>query len=51
VLVTGRAVRVKKEEKVRYLEASTDLQPWAAGARDVYVQILPTRITGRRIHS
>ena len=51
VMVTGRAVRVKKEEQVRHLEACTDLQPWAGGARDVYVQILPTRISGRRIHS
>jgi transcriptional regulator with XRE-family HTH domain len=51
VMVTGRAVRVKKEEQVRHLEACTDLQPWAGGARDVYVQILPIRISGRRIHS
>jgi nitroimidazol reductase NimA-like FMN-containing flavoprotein (pyridoxamine 5'-phosphate oxidase superfamily) len=51
VMVTGRAVRVKKEEQVRRLEEETDLQPWAGGARDVYVQILPLRISGRRIRS
>ena len=49
VLVTGRAARVKSEQLVRRLEARTGLQPWAAGARDVYVQITPYRITGRRI--
>jgi nitroimidazol reductase NimA-like FMN-containing flavoprotein (pyridoxamine 5'-phosphate oxidase superfamily) len=49
VLVTGRAVRVKKEEQVRRLEEGTRLEPWAGGARDVYVQIMPARISGRRI--
>ena len=49
VLVTGRAARVKSEHQVRRLEARTVLQPWAGGARDVYVQITPYRITGRRI--
>jgi len=27
------------------------LQPWAGGARDVYVRITPTRISGRCIES
>ena len=27
----------------------THLEPWAAGARDVYVRIAPTQISGRRI--
>lgn len=49
VLVTGRAARVKSERQVRRLEARTGLQPWAGGARDVYVQITPYRITGRRV--
>ncbi len=49
VLVTGRAARVKSELQVRRLEARTGLQPWAGGARDVYVQITPYRITGQRI--
>jgi nitroimidazol reductase NimA-like FMN-containing flavoprotein (pyridoxamine 5'-phosphate oxidase superfamily) len=51
VMMTGRAVRVKKEEQVRRLEEETDLRPWASGARDVYVQIFPLRISGRRIRS
>ncbi|HTT51118.1 MAG TPA: pyridoxamine 5'-phosphate oxidase family protein [Streptosporangiaceae bacterium] len=49
VLLTGRAARVRTEEQVRRLEARTGLQPWAGGARDVYVQITPYRISGRRI--
>ena len=51
VLVTGHATEVKKEEQVRRLEAGLRLQPWAGGARDVYVQITPHRISGRRILS
>ncbi len=49
VMVSGRAVRVKKEEQVRHLELAAELKPWADGARDVYVQIIPHRISGRRI--
>lgn len=49
VLVTGHAARVRSERQVRRLEAATALEPWASGARDVYVQITPYRITGRRI--
>ncbi len=51
VLVTGHAMEVRKEEQVRRLEARLSLQPWAGGARDVYVQITPRRISGRRILS
>ena len=50
VLVTGRAVRVTSEAEVRRLERSAGVRPWAGGARDVYVRIIPHRITGRRIH-
>jgi len=49
VLVTGRAVRVRSEADVRRLEQHTDIRPWAGGARDVYVRIIPRKITGRRI--
>ncbi len=49
VLVTGRAVRVTSEAEVRHLERHADVRPWAGGARDVYVRIIPRRITGRRI--
>jgi nitroimidazol reductase NimA-like FMN-containing flavoprotein (pyridoxamine 5'-phosphate oxidase superfamily) len=49
VLVTGHAVCVTSEADVRHLEQRTNIRPWAGGARDVYVQIIPRKITGRRI--
>ena len=49
VLVQGRARKVTEEREVEQLQNRTHLQPWAAGARDVYVRITPTRISGRRI--
>jgi nitroimidazol reductase NimA-like FMN-containing flavoprotein (pyridoxamine 5'-phosphate oxidase superfamily) len=49
VLVQGRAHEVTEEREVEQLQNGTHLQPWAAGARDVYVRITPTRISGRRI--
>ena len=49
VLLVGHATRVRKEEQVRRIEAHTQVQPWAGGARDVYVQIHPRRISGRRV--
>jgi nitroimidazol reductase NimA-like FMN-containing flavoprotein (pyridoxamine 5'-phosphate oxidase superfamily) len=49
VLVHGHAHKVTDEREVKHLEDGTHLEPWAAGARDVYVRIAPTRISGRRI--
>jgi nitroimidazol reductase NimA-like FMN-containing flavoprotein (pyridoxamine 5'-phosphate oxidase superfamily) len=49
VLVQGQAHAVTDEHQVKQLENSTPLEPWAPGARDVYVRIAPTRISGRRI--
>ena len=49
VLVHGRAHKVTDERDVKRLQDSTHLQPWAGGARDVYVRIAPTRISGRCI--
>jgi len=49
VLVHGHAHQVTDERDVRHLEYGTQLRPWAPGARDVYVRITPTRISGRRI--
>jgi nitroimidazol reductase NimA-like FMN-containing flavoprotein (pyridoxamine 5'-phosphate oxidase superfamily) len=49
VLVRGRAHTVSKEHDVRHIEDRTHLQPWASGARDIYVRIAPTEISGRRI--
>jgi nitroimidazol reductase NimA-like FMN-containing flavoprotein (pyridoxamine 5'-phosphate oxidase superfamily) len=49
VLVHGHAHRITDEREVTKLEARTQLEPWAAGSRDVYVRIAPTRISGRRV--
>jgi nitroimidazol reductase NimA-like FMN-containing flavoprotein (pyridoxamine 5'-phosphate oxidase superfamily) len=49
VLVHGHAHKVTDEREVKQLEDRTHLEPWAPGARDVYVRIAPTRISGRRI--
>ena len=49
VLLHGHAHVVTDERDVRRLEARTRIEPWAAGARDVYVRITPTHITGRRL--
>ena len=49
VLVHGRAHKVSDEHEVTRLDGQTHLEPWAPGARDVYVRIWPTQISGRRI--
>ena len=49
VLVTGRAHAVTGERELRQLEEGMRLEPWAAGSRDVYVRITPTRISGRQL--
>ena len=49
VLMRGHARTVTDERDVKHLENTTLLESWAAGSRDVYVRITPTRITGRRI--
>ena len=49
VLVHGRAHQVTDEREVKRMEDRALLEPWAPGARDVYVRITPTRISGRRI--
>ena len=49
VLVHGHAHKVTDARAVKQLEDGMHLEPWAGGARDVYVRIAPTRISGRRI--
>ena len=51
VLVHGHAHTVTDGREVKHLEDRTDLEPWAGGARDVFVRIAPIRISGRRIES
>jgi nitroimidazol reductase NimA-like FMN-containing flavoprotein (pyridoxamine 5'-phosphate oxidase superfamily) len=49
VLVQGHAHKISNEQEVSRLEQATHLEPWAAGARDVYVRVTLVRISGRRI--
>lgn len=49
VLIQGHAHTISAEHEVRRLEDVTHLEPWASGARDVYVRITPARISGRRV--
>jgi len=49
VLLQGHARKVASEHEIHALEEETRLEPWASGARDVWVRISAARITGRRI--
>jgi len=49
VLVQGHAHTVTSEHEVRRLEHDARPEPWADGARDVYLRITPAQISGRRI--
>lgn len=49
VLIQGHAHRLTAEQEVSQIEDRTHLEPWAAGARDVFVRVAPIRISGRRL--
>jgi len=49
VLIQGQAHEVTDEHQVKQIEDTTHLKPWAPGARDVYVRLAPTEISGRCI--
>jgi nitroimidazol reductase NimA-like FMN-containing flavoprotein (pyridoxamine 5'-phosphate oxidase superfamily) len=49
VLVHGRTHGLGKTEQLAQLMAGADVLPWAAGQRNVYVQIKPTKVTGRTV--
>ena len=49
VLVRGPAHRVSHPAELRRLQEDALIWPWAGGAREVYVRIIPSQITGRRI--
>jgi nitroimidazol reductase NimA-like FMN-containing flavoprotein (pyridoxamine 5'-phosphate oxidase superfamily) len=51
VLVQGHAHEVTDEREVKHFQDVTRLEPWAPGARDVYVRIAPTHISGRSIQA
>jgi len=48
VLISGEAHAVSDPAE-RQLAQTLGLSPWAGGNRDVYVRIVPTEVTGRRI--
>jgi len=49
VLVTGSAERVEDLTTVRLLSERHVVEPWAGGARPVWMRIRPETVTGRRI--
>ena len=49
VLVRGPAHRVTHPAELNHLQEDATVWPWPAGEREVYVRIIPTHITGRRI--
>ena len=49
VLVRGEAHRVLQPGELRHLRAACDLRPWPAGEHDLFIRIVTSRLTGRRI--
>ncbi len=49
VLVRGPAHRVAHPAELRRLQEDAVVWPWPGGEREVYVRIVPSQITGRRI--
>jgi transcriptional regulator with XRE-family HTH domain len=49
VLVRGQAHRVRHPAELHRVHQDTQLWPWPGDNRDVYLRIVPDRITGRRI--
>ena len=49
VLVRGPAHRVAHPAELRRLQEDAAVWPWPGGEREVYVRIVPSEITGRRI--
>jgi nitroimidazol reductase NimA-like FMN-containing flavoprotein (pyridoxamine 5'-phosphate oxidase superfamily) len=51
VLVFGDAHRVLQPGELRNLREECDLRPWPSGEHDLFIRIVPTQFTGRRIRS
>ena len=51
VLVRGPAHRVMHPAELRHLQQDATIWSWPGGERDVYVRIVPDKVTGRRIES
>jgi nitroimidazol reductase NimA-like FMN-containing flavoprotein (pyridoxamine 5'-phosphate oxidase superfamily) len=50
VLIQGPAHHVDSDAE-RATARQSDVQPWSGGAKEHYIRVVPTRITGRRIHA
>jgi transcriptional regulator with XRE-family HTH domain len=51
VLVRGEAHRVLQPGELWNLRETCAMRPWPAGEHDLFVRIVPSRITGRRIRT
>jgi len=49
VLVVGTAEPITDPDTVRRLAGEPETEPWAGGARNLWIRIVPVRVTGRRI--
>ena len=47
VLIQGPAHHVSEDERVSAEQAG--VEPWPAGDRELFIRIVPSRITGRRV--
>jgi nitroimidazol reductase NimA-like FMN-containing flavoprotein (pyridoxamine 5'-phosphate oxidase superfamily) len=51
VLVRGQAHHVRHPAELNRMQEDAAVWPWPGGEREVYVRIMPERITGRRIEA
>jgi nitroimidazol reductase NimA-like FMN-containing flavoprotein (pyridoxamine 5'-phosphate oxidase superfamily) len=51
VLVSGQAHAVHQPAELRRLRAEASVRPWPAGEHEVWIRVVPDKITGRRIES
>jgi nitroimidazol reductase NimA-like FMN-containing flavoprotein (pyridoxamine 5'-phosphate oxidase superfamily) len=49
VLIQGPAHHVDSYTE-RVAARQSDVEPWPGGAKEHYIRVVPTRITGRRVH-
>jgi nitroimidazol reductase NimA-like FMN-containing flavoprotein (pyridoxamine 5'-phosphate oxidase superfamily) len=50
VLIQGPAHHINSDAE-RAAARQTGVQPWSGGAKEHYIRVVPTRITGRRIQT
>lgn len=51
VLAVGRCEQVTDPAEVRGLAERVSPEPWAGGGRDLWIRVVPDRISGRRIRT